>query len=239
MRVLRWDGYPNCRDLGGLPTSASLTGLTALRRVARGPRRERLTARGWDDARSWGIRAIVDLRSEQEAGPRDGDPDLPESITAGIESLQRPTEDQSDAEFRRRCLPILDSPEYWAHNWELQALLVRAALESIASAGPGVLVHCSAGRDRTGMISALLLGNAGVEPDAVVDDYVESVVVMSEDTSLRAHGSGPRRSRSELEDWLVGKTDIVRATAEDAPSLLAALGVDDDARSRLRRLLLP
>ncbi len=238
MRALRWDGYPNCRDLGGLPTSDSPTGLTALRRVARGPRRERLTARGWQDARSWGVRAIVDLRSELESGVRDGDPEVSESVTAGIPVLQRPTEDQSDAEFRRRCLPILDSPEYWAHNWELQPHLVRAALESIASAGPGVLVHCSAGRDRTGMISALLLGNAGVESDAVVADYVESVIVMADDASLLAHGSGAGRSPSEIEGWLMGRTDIVRETAEDAPSILRALGLGDTERSLLRRLLL-
>lgn len=60
-------------------------------------------------------------------------------------------------EFRAVCLPILDSPEYWQHNVRILPDLVRKTLEAIAASVPGVFVHCAAGRDRTGMISALLL----------------------------------------------------------------------------------
>ncbi|WP_285028534.1 tyrosine-protein phosphatase [Plantibacter sp. ME-Dv--P-122b] len=63
MRELDWDGLRNLRDLGGLPTPRSSTGLTARGRVARGPRRELLTAAGWDAATRWGLRSVVDLRT--------------------------------------------------------------------------------------------------------------------------------------------------------------------------------
>ena len=66
MNELCWDGFANVRDLGGLPTRLSASGRTAQWRVARGPRRERLTNTGWADAREWGLRTIVDLRCHDE-----------------------------------------------------------------------------------------------------------------------------------------------------------------------------
>jgi len=49
------------------------------------------------------------------------------------------------------------------------------ALTHIAKAGPGaVLIHCQAGRDRTGLLAAALLAVAGVTHEAIVDDYAQS-----------------------------------------------------------------
>lgn len=39
----------------------------------------------------------------------------------------------------------------------------------------GVLFHCKSGRDRTGLIALLLLSAAEVEPEEIVDDYLETV----------------------------------------------------------------
>jgi len=53
---------------------------------------------------------------------------------------------------------------------------VRSALLAAAAAEPGgVLLHCVGGRDRTGLISAILLVIAGVEAESVVEDYLETV----------------------------------------------------------------
>src|SRR4029077_9249540 len=50
-----------------------------------------------------------------------------------------------------------------------------AVLNAIAQAPPGgVVVHCHAGKDRTGLVVALLLSVAGVERDAIIDDYALS-----------------------------------------------------------------
>ena len=48
---------------------------------------------------------------------------------------------------------------------------VVAALRAIADSEGAVLVHCAAGKDRTGVVVALALTVAGVRPDAVVADY--------------------------------------------------------------------
>ena len=50
--------------------------------------------------------------------------------------------------------------------------LFAAAITSIAEAPPGaVLVHCAAGKDRTGLVIALALTVAGAEPEVVATDY--------------------------------------------------------------------
>ncbi|MFB8190545.1 tyrosine-protein phosphatase [Microbacterium sp. NPDC055988] len=238
MRDLGWDGYLNARDLGGLPTSLSTTGSTLFGRVARGPRRELLTETGWQDARRWGLGAIVDLRCAYEVGARDGDPDVAPETCASVTVVSAPTEDHDDAEFRAVCFPILDSPLYWRHNWRIQPELVRDALTAIATAPSGVLVHCSAGRDRTGMVSALLLSNAGVSPEDVAADYAESVRAM---VGAQTHSPTADRQAGwqaeEVASWIAQTGPIVADIASDPDGAFAAIGADADLRNRLRSLL--
>ena len=173
------------------------------------------------------------------SGPGDGDPVVPPESLSGITIVNAPTEDQDDPEFMEVCAPILDSPEYWAHNWRLQPELVRGALEAIASAQPGTLVHCSAGRDRTGMISALLLGNAGVDPAAVAADYVASVHAMAAVAQL-APGVEPQtlRSPEEVDEWMLDKLPIVRESAAHTDEIFDLLGISGTTRTDLRTVLI-
>ncbi|MBH0115270.1 tyrosine-protein phosphatase [Salinibacterium sp. NG253] len=239
MTTLEWDGYINARDLGGFPTALSSTGATISGRIARGPRRERLTAAGWNDARLWGLASVVDLRCEHEVGAGQGDHDIADDVLTGISIVNAPTEDQDDPEFWETCAAILDSPEYWQHNWRLQPQLVRGALEAIAAATPGTLVHCSAGRDRTGMISALLLGNAGVEPDAVVADYAASVHAMAVVAQVTPD-EDPQvvQTPEEVDEWMFDKLPLVHDTATRAHEVFDLLDVSIATRSTLRRLLI-
>ncbi len=236
MRTLDWDGYPNCRDLGGLPTP---DGPTRSGRIARGPRRELLTTAGWARARSWGLRTVVDLRCAYEVGSRDGDPAPDPADLDGIEVIPSPVEDHDNAEFRRTCFPILDSPEYWPHNLRILPDLVRRTLEAIAAAEPGILVHCSAGRDRTGLVTALLLANAGVAPEVIADDYAQSVEAMAGNwtnspTADRQSGWGP----AEVAYWLSTTRPLVVAFAAGVDRHLAQTGLGPPDRDRLRSLLL-
>ena len=237
MRDLDWDGSRNIRDLGGLPTPLSPTGATIEGRVARGPRRELLTDAGWTAARSWGLRSVVDLRNEGEIGRRETDP-----VVESLDSLwivHAPTEDQSHPEFQAVCMPILDSPEYWQHNLRILPGQVRGALVAIASAKPGILMHCSAGRDRTGMMSALLLANAGVSADEVLSDYSTSVRAMA-GTALHGAPTNDRQASwtpTQVDAWLAEVEPYVREFVADIDDTLDRLAVDVPTRRVLRGLL--
>lgn len=236
MRALTWDGYRNVRDLGGLPTPLSPTGTTIAGRLARGPRREWLSAAGRLAAQRWGVRTVVDLRNADEHGPRPGDPAVAAERWDGVTVVHAPTEDPEHAEFLEVCGPILDSPEHWAHYARLLPGHVRGALTAVAHAEPGVLVHCSAGRDRTGMVVALVLAHAGVPPEHVAADWAQSVREMA------GGGHRPEDRQStwgpdEVEAFVAVSTPVVEDVAGDVGRVLDTVGLDDDTRARLRALL--
>ncbi|MEQ6897496.1 tyrosine-protein phosphatase [Microbacterium sp. KR10-403] len=234
-RDLTWHGGRNVRDLGGLPTTEGAT--TIPNRVARSARRELLTEQGWRDAAAWGLRSIVDLRIEAETGSREGDPAAraPEHVTITL----APTEDQQNSEFVETCFPILDSPEYWAHNVRILPDLVRTTLEAIAHAEPGILFHCSAGRDRTGLISTLLLANAGVTVDAIVTDYALGVRAMAGAGANGAatHDRQATWTDAETDAFLAEVTPHVVAFADDIDGVLDRLEIGLATRAALRELL--
>jgi protein-tyrosine phosphatase len=167
---LPWPGGRNVRDIGGRALRDG--GTTAYGRVFRSAAPEYLTDEGWLAAKAAGVRTVVDLRNAPVETQRTPDhPTIrPESLD-GLVFVQAPTEDPDDVEFLRLCGPWLDHPRSWVDNARLAPTRIAVAMRAVARAGPGVLVHCAGGRDRTGMISAMLLALAGATADAIVEDY--------------------------------------------------------------------
>jgi protein-tyrosine phosphatase len=167
-RHLDWDGCWNARDLGGLPTVDGRR--TRRGAVVRSESLQGLTAAGWSALESHGIRTIVDLRNgdQREAEPYD----VP---VAGIATVHVPLEEElaGDEEFDHWAASgVLATPLYYSaflRRWPERPV---AAVAAVARAGPGcVLVHCGMGRDRTGLITMLLLAAVGVGADAIAADY--------------------------------------------------------------------
>lgn len=166
-RRLALDGFANARDLGGLPRRTG--GTTPSGVFLRSESPDLLTTAAWERLHDRGVRTVVDLRRDdervQDAGRR------PDWATVRIADLHH----ESFA-LRHWDEGLVGTP---LHHLELLREApepVVSALRAIADAPPGgVLVHCVGGRDRTGLISAILLAIAGVEFEAIVADYLESV----------------------------------------------------------------
>jgi protein tyrosine/serine phosphatase len=176
------DGAVNVRDLGGLPTSDG--GSIVPRRLLRSENLQELTPA--DVSRlvdEFGLTTVVDLRSTNEVtiegpAPLDAVPgvrhahhpvlreflDVSDTVKAAMltESLEEDTARYPDDPMCGHYLGYLENrPDQ-----------VADALRSIATAPGAAIVHCAAGKDRTGVIVALALTLAGVEPDVVVADYM-------------------------------------------------------------------
>lgn len=171
-RHLDWPRCFNARDLGGMRTFEG--GLTRRRALIRADSCSRLSPEGVSAARAYGVRTIVDLRSahEVQADPVILQADAP--TIDGIEYLHRPLEHHSaevDALFR--AAP--SRAEVYRISLDYDRATIAQAVRAIATAPVGgVVFHCQSGKDRTGIIAALLLDLVDVAREDIAADYVES-----------------------------------------------------------------
>ena len=236
--AVNWDGAVNAVDLGGLPLETG--GTTASGRLYRSGRPEHLTEEGWRQAIGQGVRLVVDLRNPSEIGREAQHPQVDESALAGITRVNLPTEDPDDPEFRRICGPLLDSPASYADNLALYPEKFAAVFRAVAGADGAVLVHCSAGRDRTGLVTALLLRIAGVPIETIADDYEAAV------RRINAHlwtTPEPRRETAHDNEALRERIRERRAALVawlepiDVAGYLGSIGLSSAEIGRLSRLL--
>ena len=174
------EGAVNARDLGGLPTDDG--GETAAGRLLRADNLQELSPSDVRRlVRDLGLTLVVDLRSSAELAsegpaPLDG--------VAGVRHVHHPvvpelgsaTDAVAEALLLKRNQDRSRFPDdptcgHYLGYLEDRPDQVVGAVRSIARDEGAVLVHCAAGKDRTGVVVALALAAAGVRPQAVVADY--------------------------------------------------------------------
>ena len=170
--AMEWDGAVNAWHVAG--------------DVYRMGRREWLTEGGWRQAYRRGIRTVVDLRNAAEIRRRETDPPVPETALAGFDVVLAPTEDPDNSEFRELCVPYLNDPVCYADNARLFPHLLAGVFKAVAAAEGGVVIHCSAGRDRSGMIAAMLQDLAGHSDEAIVRGYQRAMRGINEHHRISA-----------------------------------------------------
>ncbi len=240
------DGIFNVRDLGGLP--AGDDAMVAPQRLVRADALHR--ARGSLSAlREHGVVRVLDLRDQRE---RDEEGFLD---AEGIEVLHHPVLDPTFEWFDRdhvdpsallaqRYQQILTSfPDRFAGA-------VGSIVEVVAvpDRSGAVAYHCAVGKDRTGLLTALLLGALGVPEDVIVADYVRSATatavqvswlwsmgrpggqVTDADLELGVWSARPETMRTTLQ-WLRVEHGGIEGYLVDAGVTAATLG---DLRGALR-----
>jgi protein-tyrosine phosphatase len=218
------DGAVNVRDLGGLPTSDG--GTTVSGRLLRSENLQELSpddvARLVDE---FGVTTVVDLRSTNEVtieGP------APLDAVPGVRHAHHPVLreflDVSDtvksalltemAEVDRERYPDDPMCGHYLGYLENRPEEVTGALRAITTAPGAAIVHCAAGKDRTGVVVALALTVAGVEPEIIVADYMA--------TDERLDAIVERLARSKMYAGGLGSKPV-RAHAPRAETMKAFL----------------
>jgi protein-tyrosine phosphatase len=180
-RHLALDGAHNVRDLGGYRTHNG--GVTCWGRFLRAATMHRLTASDQTALLDYGVRTVVDLRrtAETEVEPNLlaqsdavayhhlnmlGDGDL------AIESTRRYLQfKREDPSFGENPHPAYEIAAGYCGWLDLCQGMIREILETLSAGPHAALFHCAAGKDRTGVVAALLLGLAGVPEETIVADY--------------------------------------------------------------------
>lgn len=182
-RRLAWDGCLNVRDLGGLPADK---GVTRWRAVIRADTLSRLTAQGQQSLLAYGARAIIDLRSISEAQAEPYQLPVAPVSERALAYYHLPLAAE-DARTRSLIAASRSRAAVYAITLDHAAARVVSALRAVSAAPPGgVVIHCHSGKDRTGLVAALLLRLAGVDEQLIAADYALS-------QGRAAAGNPPRR----------------------------------------------
>ncbi|GAA1857940.1 tyrosine-protein phosphatase [Asanoa iriomotensis] len=168
MRHIAFDRLHNFRDVGGYSTSDG--GQTRWGRLYRSDGLGKLAGADWVKFRNLGIRTVIDLRYPEEVARRGRVPEYDGLAYYNLSIEHRPCRQATVA-------PEVEPVRFLAdRNAEVLAdgpVEIGQALAVIAAAhSTPVVIHCAAGKDRTGLLAALVLALVGVSEEDIVADYV-------------------------------------------------------------------
>ena len=170
----RWDfdwarlpleGTVNTRDLGGLPAAGGKP--TRYHRFLRSDELTGLTESDREFLRGYGVRTVIDLRGDLEARER---PDILPGDDVAYHHISlfevdvTQSIDDSGMTIEDVYLDILSHEDRLGEVFRI-----------IADAEPGcILFHCAVGKDRTGVVAAILLTLAGCDEEDIAANYTQS-----------------------------------------------------------------
>jgi protein-tyrosine phosphatase len=169
LRRLSLEGAYNVRDLGGYPIRAG--GSTRWKTFLRADSMHRLTSKDRVTLVQYGVRTVVDLRTTEET-------EFQPNVFAGESEIQYVHhniiggDSLTENAYVETGIPADRIRISYTHWLDRRQTAFRQVLTLLAkpSARP-VIYHCAGGKDRTGVISALLLDIAGVDRETIAEDY--------------------------------------------------------------------
>jgi len=255
-RVVRLDGVSNFRDYGGYPTRGGARVKSGL--LYRSANHSKASDADLEAITALGIGVVVDLRRR---GERERDPSRRHPSFAGVvidndigDTPDDPwlafvrSSDLSIDSFRGHGLGYYRDAPFEERHIDLFSRYFRA----LADADRAVLIHCAAGKDRTGLLAALTHHLVGVHPDDIMADYLltnaainyELVVPIVTEMLTASAGRTPdpdavRVAMGVHPTYLETSFQVIRDAHGDLDAYLErVLGVDADLRARLERRLL-
>jgi protein-tyrosine phosphatase len=175
-RRLPLTGLINARELGGFPTP---TGATKYGVFIRSELPKCLTENDKCFLKEYGVTADIDFRGNFET-ERTSDALKDEDW---INYIHIPVFDAEVAGEGKSIRKLIDNDNFtWGDHYiemvESRKDWVRNVFEAMSCEKAAVLYHCTTGKDRTGIITALLLGLCGVDRSDIVADYCVSQIYL-------------------------------------------------------------
>ncbi|WP_446665302.1 tyrosine-protein phosphatase [Flexivirga sp. B27] len=209
------DGVANFRSTEGLPAG---NGVVRAGRLFRSGSLQAITETGQRTVTDLGVRAVVDLRTDAE---RSGWPDR---VWEGVRVIGCPILDDEQESPVTDTVTDTMADIYRSIIRDRSGQLAAAVRVAMDNSGDGVIVHCYAGTDRTGLVVAIALLAVGVDRDAVIEDYAASHPDVD-----------GRRSATEL---MTGALTELDRTYGGAAGLLTAGGFTREDLQRLHEWLI-
>jgi protein-tyrosine phosphatase len=212
----------NTRDLGGYPLAGG--GETRYGRMLRSDAPVAVSPQDEDLLLTLGVTTIIDLRHEEEIRRN------PCAL------MGRPGFHYHNVPFHLGCDTLSSASQVGGSYFRMAEELSQAVAQvfrTMAAAPGGVLYHCTAGKDRTGVVSALLLDLAGVDRADIVanyqvsytylEDFIRQVCIENPDMPAFVGRSDP----AYMKDFL----DLLAQTYGNARGYLRRAGVSEEELS--------
>ncbi|MFG1673364.1 tyrosine-protein phosphatase [Micromonospora sp. NPDC049282] len=227
----------NFRDLGGWRTA---DGRTVVRgRLYRSDSLAKLAGDDLDRFAALGVRTVIDLRYPWEVAERGR---APENVTWHNLSIEHRYYVQADID------PDVDPWRYLADRYaevaEDGVVELRRALEVIAHDEHPLVFHCASGKDRTGLLAALVLALLGVDDDQIAADFAlteratDRLVDEWRERNGGATPGWPAYGRAPAELIRLVLAELVAAHGSVRGYVTGRLGVGEETIAALRARLL-
>lgn len=164
-------GTYNIRDLGGTIVSDSETIKNTV--LLRSGNLDKLPEKSQQQLIDYGVKTVIDLRDEWEI---DLYPNIFEnSDAASYHNLPLIGDALShDSDWQRETGEYVELHELYIKYIDGCQTQIGKIISTIADSETGIIVHCYAGKDRTGIITALVLASIGVDDKVIATDYALS-----------------------------------------------------------------
>jgi protein-tyrosine phosphatase len=204
-----------------------------------------LTAAGRDEMVRYGVTTVIDLRSESERNgtfdPRFplSQPPLPAGDTAGNGGVTHVHRALVDDAALKRLGDASNMYERYLLMLTTRQHAFRDIFTSIAGAEGAVVFHCFAGKDRTGLVAALLLDLAGVPQESIAADFGETDVQLAEQYERWISLTSPDKQQEMREELrcpperILGVLDFIETRWGGVRGYLEASGVAANDIDRL------
>ncbi|MGC4820582.1 tyrosine-protein phosphatase [Micromonospora sp. DT63] len=238
-RHVAFDRLHNFRDLGSHRTDDGRTVRWGL--LYRSDSLGKLAGADLDRFRALGVGTVIDLRYPWEIAARGRAPQI-DGLTWHNLSVEHRPYDQATID------PTVDPWRYLADRYaevaEDGVAELREALEVIAATDSPLVFHCASGKDRTGLLAALLLALLGVDEEQIAADFARTELAterliadwraLNPDRELIWPGYG-RAPEAVIRHFLA---DLTAAYGSVVSYATDRLGVDESLTARLRGRLL-
>ncbi|SNT62388.1 protein-tyrosine phosphatase [Asanoa hainanensis] len=225
MRHVAFDRLHNFRDVGGYSTSEGRT--VRWGRFYRSDGLGKLAGADWVKFQALGVRTVIDLRYSEEVARRGRVPDYDGLAYYNLSIEHRPCR---QATVAPQVEPVRFLADRNAEVLADGAVEIGQALAVIAAAGSvPVVIHCAAGKDRTGLLAALVLALIDVSDDDIVADYALTELATAK--FIADWEANPANPAITWPGYGLAPPDAMRLTLKE---LAATYGsVHDYARDRL------
>ncbi|MBR4404023.1 MAG: tyrosine-protein phosphatase [Clostridiales bacterium] len=226
--------FVNCRDLGGMPLSGGKTFRKGIFLRSESP--QWIPEEAIQQVKDYGVKTVIDLRGEEEirqdGNPFIGDPDVEYHNVPLLNGNPNDTMDQTMEYLRTHILGdyyIIIAEEMGDRLVEIMRVLLNS--DGLA------LFHCQHGKDRTGVVAAILYLIAGADREDIIRNYEVSAyylrdllapIIRKMPPDLRHALNSDRENMIKFLDYLDNKWD------GSAGNLLISKGLTQDELTRLK-----